>query len=222
MKTVLTGPLFFGVIDGGTASADRAPPARVPKPLPFEPGKLRGLSERLLTSHHANNYGGAVKNLIKVEDELAHLPADASPVVVGALRERALQFHNSMTLHEAYFANLGGDGKQAGAFAKSLPSTWESAFRAAALSLGGGSGWVTLSLHLGTGEVALGWSGHHTQSLSTSLPLLVLDMYEHAYALDYGAAAAKYVDAFFSNLHWAQVEARFEAAHRALKAWSAT
>jgi Fe-Mn family superoxide dismutase len=189
---------------------------RALKPLPFDPAKLPGLSEKLLTSHHANNYGGALKNLVRVEEELAQLKPDAPPAIVGALRERALQFGNSVVLHETYFGNLGGDGKRTGALAKQLPATWEPTFRAAALSLAGGSGWLTLGLGALTGELVTVWSGNHTQAGAGVLPLLVLDMYEHAYALDYGAAAARYVDAFFANLAWDEVERRFERASRAV------
>ena len=120
-----------------------------------------------------------------------------------------------MTLHEWYFGNLGGDGKQSGALAKALPSTWEQEFRATALSLAGGSGWVTLGLHTSTGELLTSWSGNHTQAAAGTLPLLVMDLYEHAYAIDYGAGAAKYVDAFFANLAWDMVERRYELARRA-------
>lgn len=213
MSSALVAPLLGALPDGGAPP----PSSRAMKPLPFEPTKLRGLSSALLTSHHANNYGGAVKNLVKVEEELGRLKADAPSPLVGALRERALQFHNSMTLHEWYFANLGGDGKQSGALAKALLSSWEQDFRATALSLGGGSGWVTLNLHAATGELFTTWSGNHTQALADALPLLVLDMYEHSYALDYGAAAAKYVDAFFANVKWDEVERRYERAQAALK-----
>jgi len=70
------------------------------------------------------------------------------------------------------------------------------------------------------GQHAL-WSGHHTQVLTTALPLLVMDMYEHAYPMDYGAAAAKYIDAFFANIQWDEVNRRLEQAqllHRQLRA----
>jgi Fe-Mn family superoxide dismutase len=200
------------------AGASDLPPARVVKPLPFAPAKLKGLSERLLVSHHDNNYAGAVKNLSRVEEEIGRLKPDAPPFLVGALRDRQLQFHNSMTLHELYFGNLGGDGKQSGALAQALAPNWEGRFRAAALSLSGGSGWVTLSLHLGTGELLTAWSGNHTQAPVAALPLLICDLYEHAYALDYGAAAAKYIDAFFANLHWQEVERRYQGATVAFKA----
>jgi Fe-Mn family superoxide dismutase len=198
--------------------AGMTPGQHAVKPLPFDPKTLRGLSERMIVSHHDNNYAGAVKSLGKVEEELARLKPDAFPALVGGLRERALQFLNSMTLHEWYFGNLGGDGKQSGVLARALPSNWESEFRATALSLAGGSGWVTLSLHSVTGELLTAWSGNHTQSPAGTLPLLVLDMYEHAYALDYGAAAAKYVDAFFANVRWDEVERRYERAQAAFKA----
>jgi Fe-Mn family superoxide dismutase len=216
LSDALVTPLFLGAAapDAGVAAL---PTPRMVKPLPFDPAKLKGLSEKLLTSHHDNNYAGAVKNLGKVEEELARLKPDALPALVSGLRERALQFLNSMTLHEWYFGNLGGDGRQSGALLKALPSNWEAEFRATAMSLAGGSGWVTLSLHTVTGELLTAWSGNHTQAPAGTLPLLVLDMYEHAFALDYGAAAAKYVDAFFANLRWDEVEHRFERAQAAFK-----
>ena len=217
LSAAVISPLLLGAAPPDAGVATSTTP-RVMKPLPFDPAKLKGLSEKMLTSHHDNNYAAAVKNLARVEEELARLKPDALPALVSGLRERALQFHNSMTLHEAYFGNLGGDGKMSGALAKALPSTWESELRATALSLGGGSGWVTLNLHTGTGELLISWSGHHTQALSAALPLLVLDMYEHAYAIDYGAAAAKYLDAFFQNVRWDEVERRYEGARAALKA----
>jgi Fe-Mn family superoxide dismutase len=193
-------------------------------PLPFDPKKLRGISEKLIVSHHENNYGGALRNLNKVEGALAALTKDSAPFAVAGLKERELTFSNSVALHELYFANLGGDGKAGGDVAKALAETygslgrWEEEFRATGASLGGGSGWVILDFELSTKALRTHWSGNHTQTKAGSLPLLVLDMYEHAYQTDYGAAAAKYIDAFFDNLHWEVVEQRFA---RATKAWQA-
>src|SRR5437868_2199252 len=99
-----------GEAGGATTRGDAFLGKHLTKPLPFDPKKLSGFSEKLLVSHHDNNYGGAVKNLNKVEVELARLKADAPGFLVSGLRERQLTFHNSMTLHELYFANLGGDG----------------------------------------------------------------------------------------------------------------
>jgi superoxide dismutase, Fe-Mn family len=189
-------------------------------PLPFAPGSLNGLSERLVTSHHENNYGGAVKNLNRVEQELARLNSDTPPFAVAALRERELTFRNSKNLHEAYFGNLGGNGKRSGAIEGALAATyetsarWEQHLRATGLGLGGGSGWAILGLELDTGALRTFWSGNHTQVLATSVPLLVMDMYEHSYHIDFGAAVPRYIDAFFANLNWEEVNRRLERAQR--------
>ncbi|MFY9342082.1 MAG: Fe-Mn family superoxide dismutase [Planctomycetota bacterium] len=194
------------------------------KPLPFDPTKLAGLSEKLLVSHHANNYGGAVRNLNKVEAELANIGKDTPPFVIAGLKERELTFRNSAALHELYFGNLGGDGKLGGGIADAVATTWgtagrfEELFRATAMSLAGGSGWVVLGHDLHRDRIAIGCSGGHAQNLAATLPLLVLDMYEHSFHLDYGAAAAKYVDAFFANVHWQEVTNRLAAAKRAAAA----
>jgi Fe-Mn family superoxide dismutase len=209
MVSLAAAPML-GAVDAGST----APAARAPKPLPFNPAKLKGLSEKLLVSHHDNNYGGALKNLLKTEEELARVTKDTPGLVVYGLRERELTFRNSVTLHEAYFGNLGGDGKVPAAYAK-----FEEPLRACANSEGGGSGWTLLSFELDTGELRVTWSGNHTQTLATSVPLLVIDMYEHSYAMDYGAAAAKYVDAFFANAKWEEVQRRHELAQKAAAAW---
>jgi Fe-Mn family superoxide dismutase len=192
-----------------------------PRPLPFDPKKLKGISEAMIVSHHDNNYAGAVKNLNKVEGELASVNKDTPGFVVTGLRERELTFTNSLVLHEHYFGNLGGNGAASGEIEKLLARSygsmarWEELFRATGMALGGGSGWATLDFNFHTGDLRTYWSGGHSQALAFGYPLLVLDMYEHAYAIDYGAAHAKYIDAFFQNIDWDEVNARLE---RALKA----
>jgi superoxide dismutase, Fe-Mn family len=187
-------------------------------PLPFPPSKLRGISERLITSHHDNNYAGAVHNLNRVEQELSHVTGETPPFLVAALRERELTFRNSKTLHETYFANLGGDGRRVGAIEAALATAygtsarWEEHFRATGLELGGGSGWVILALELDTGALRTVGSGNHTQVLANALPLLVMDMYEHSYQMDVGAAVPRYIDAFFSNIRWEEVNRRLDRA----------
>jgi len=191
------------------------------RPLPFDARKLNGFSERMIVSHHENNYGGAVKNLNKVEEELTRVTKDTPGFVVAGLKERELTFTNSMILHEHYFGNLGGDGKASGEIEKRLAAQfgsfarWEELFRATGISLSGGSGWVLLDYNFQTGELCIYWSGNHTQSVAFGQPLLVLDMYEHSYQMDYGAAAAKYIDAFFRNVNWDEVSFRLERAEKA-------
>jgi len=127
-------------------------------------------------------------------------------------------------LHEHYFGNLGGDGKASGAIEKALTSgfgsmaRWEELFRASAMGLGGGSGWVVLDLNFHSGDLRTYGAGNHSQAVAFGQPLLVLDMYEHAYAIDYGAGHAKYIDAFFQNIAWDEVSARLERGKKALKA----
>lgn len=193
-------------------------------PLPFDPKKLNGLSEKLIVSHHENNYAGALRNLDKVEAALAAITKDSPAFLVSGLKERQLTFSNSVVLHELYFGNLGGDGTSAGEIAKALAETygtlgrWEEEFRATGASLAGGSGWVILDLDLRSSSLRTHWSGNHTQTSASSVPLLVMDMYEHAYQMDFGAAAAKYIDAFFANLKWEEVERRFASAMKAAQA----
>jgi superoxide dismutase, Fe-Mn family len=195
-----------------------APGTHAVVPLAFRPSRLRGLSEKLVTSHHANNYGGAVKNLNAVELALAKVNRTTPGYEVAGLRERELTYANSVYLHESYFAILGGNGKRAGDFANALATQfgsearWEELVRATALSLGGGSGWVVIALSPLTRDLRIVGSGGHAPALAAGIPIFVLDMFEHAYALDYGAAHARYIDAFFANLDWAALDRRFRAA----------
>jgi superoxide dismutase, Fe-Mn family len=166
---------------------------RSPTPLPFDPKGLRGFSERLIVSHHENNYAGALSNLNRVQEEITRVTKDTPPFIMAGLKERELTFANSVILHEHYFANLGGDGHLDGAIEKALSHAygsvgrWEELLRLAGLSLAGGSGWAILDLDLKEQNLRIYWSGNHTQSLALGRPLLVLDMYEHSYHLDYGA-----------------------------------
>jgi Fe-Mn family superoxide dismutase len=197
-----------------------APGGHKPAPLPFNPAKLTGLSEKLLTSHHDNNYAGAVKNLNAVELELDKVTKDTPGFVVAGLRERELTYANSAFLHERYFENLGGDGKPSGDFAKALATQfgtegrWEELARATAMALGGGSGWVVIALSPLTNDLRIVGTGGHALALAAGTPLLVLDMFEHAYAIDYGSAHAKYIEAFFANLNWSVLDRRWQTARK--------
>lgn len=186
------------------------------KPLPFNPAKLKGISEKLIVSHHDKNYAGAVKRLGSIEEKIAQLPADAAPFQMGSLKREALIAMNSMILHEYYFENLGGDGKIGGdiknAIAKQFGSleAWEHDFKLTGQSLSGGSGWVILAYSPRDKKLLNVWSSDHQVSLAAGAPILVMDMYEHAYQMDYGADANKYIDAFFSNIDWQRVNKRAE------------
>jgi hypothetical protein len=87
---------------------------------------------------------------------------------------------------------------------------WENEFKRTGNALSGGSGWVILAYNSHTGELHNYWAADHAHNAPFSVPLLVMDMYEHAYQMDYGAAAAKYVDAFMQNVNWEEVNRRVE------------
>jgi Fe-Mn family superoxide dismutase len=192
---------------------------REPKPLSFDPAKLNGLSEKLIRSHWENNYVGSVKTLNLVAERLAAAMSDSElpPILYGGLKREELHRVGSVVLHEQYFGNLGGDGKAGGdvlaAIKKAYGSyeAWDAEFRRTAMSLAGGSGWCVLTYNTYTNELRNQWAWDHMHGAIAALPLLVLDMYEHSYHMDYGTAAAKYVDAFMRNVNWEEVDHRFAA-----------
>lgn len=199
------------------------------KPLPFDAGKLQGLSEKLVTSHHQNNYGGAVKRLNLIEQQLGALPKkDAVPYQMGSLKREELIASNSMLLHEAYFGNLGGSGRADGSFetlakaAYGSLEVWEQDFRLTGMSLAGGSGWIVASYDPRSQEVHNWWAFDHTHSVPGGVPVLVMDMYEHSYQMDYGANAKGYIDAFFQNVKWDEVNRRLEEARKGTRTASGT
>jgi Fe-Mn family superoxide dismutase len=189
------------------------------QPLPFKPSRLDGLSERLLASHYENNYGGAVRRLNAIEGRLAALDWDKAPVFeINGLKREQLIAANSMVLHEAYFASLGGAGDPSGALAMALErdfgsvTAWRREFTAMGKAQAGGSGWTLLTWSARLGRLANIWAADHTHVLGDGAVVLALDMYEHAYHLDFGAKAAAYVDAFMRNVAWERVAQRYQAA----------
>src|SRR6266498_3671502 len=95
--------------------------------------------------------------------------------------------------------------------------TWETEFRRIGLGLGGGSGWVVLGYNVHTAQAENYWLWDHLHGPPATMPLLVMDMYEHSYQMDFGAATAKYVDAFFQNIRWDVVITRLGQARRLAK-----
>jgi len=130
----------------------------------------------------------------------------------------------SVVMHDHYFGNLGGNGKPGDDILFAIGLTWgsfeawEAEFKKTGNALAGGSGWVTLGFNFHTGVLHNYWAWDHMHSASFSCPLLVLDMYEHSYHMDYGAAAAKYVDAFMQNINWEEVNRRYVRSQKAAAA----
>jgi len=188
------------------------------RPLSCDPKKLKGLSERLIVSHRENNYGGAVKRLNAITAQLAGLDFTTAPVfVINGLKREELIATNSMILHELYFDGLGDGGAPDTALREALTrdfgslDRWRTELVAMGKAMGGGSGWVLLTYSHRDRRLVNHWAADHTHSMAGGTPILALDMYEHSYHIDYGAAAAKYVDAFMENINWANVVRLHEA-----------
>ena len=190
------------------------------KPLPFDPKKLKGLSEKLIVSHHDNNYAGAARRIGQIQQMLAGLPNTAPGFQIKSLKMEELIATNSAVLHEEYFGNLGGDGKASGSLQQAIASDfggfdkWEQGFRAASSALGGGSGWAILNFNFRDGKLHNYVAFDHTDNLAFARPILVNDMFEHAYHMDFGSNAGAYVDAFMSNVNWDEANRRFEEARK--------
>ena len=192
-----------------TAQAQTAAFAPQPQPLPFDPKGVAGLSEKLLTSHHDNNYVGAVKRIGAIRGEFGKLDLATAPgFVINGLKREELIAWNSMILHEVYFAGLGAAAAPSPALAQAVErdfgglDKWAVEFAAMGKALGGGSGWVLLTWSPHDRRLVNTWASDHSQTLAGGTPLLALDMYEHAYQMDYGAKAGDYVNAFMKAFSW--------------------
>jgi len=186
------------------------------KPLRCDPAKLKGLSEKLIVSHYENNYGGAVKRLNAISEQLAALDFSKAPVfTINGLKREELIANNSMILHELYFDGLGEGaphGKLLDAIKKDFGSLerWQAEFSSMGKAQGGGSGWVLLTYSPRDRKLINQWAADHTCNLAGATPILALDMYEHSYHMDYGAKAAAYVDASMNNINWANAAHLYE------------
>lgn len=207
------------ILGQGCATAQNASVASglQPSPLPFDPTTIPGFSERIIVSHHQNNYTGAVNRIGAIRGEVAKLDMPTTPgFMINGLKREELLAINSMILHEAYFASLGKGGSRPGPrlsnqIEKDFGSheKWRLEFVAMGKALGGGSGWVLLTWSPRLGQLTNQWAADHTMTIGDGRILLALDMYEHAYHMDFGARAAAYVDVFMGALDWANADKVF-------------
>jgi superoxide dismutase, Fe-Mn family len=197
------------------------------RPFLLKPQWMNGLSERLLVSHYENNYGGAVRRLNAIQARVAALDWARTPVFeINGLKREELIAAGSVILHEIYFDSLGGKGDNppsgltqppaglAQALERDFGSVmaWSAEFTTIAKALAGGSGWAILAWSERLGRLVNQWAADHAHGLPGATPILALDMYEHAYHLDFGAKAAAYVDQLMANLNWERIGARYRLA----------
>jgi superoxide dismutase, Fe-Mn family len=186
------------------------------KPIGCDPARIQGLSERLVVSHYENNYGGAVKRLNLIQEQIAALDyAKAPGFQINGLKREELIAMNSMILHELFFDGLGEQSGPGAVLQEALirdfgsVDRWRSEFLAMGKALGGGSGWVLLSWSPRDGKLVNQWASDHCHTLAGGTPLIALDMYEHSYHIDFGAKPASYVDTFINVIRWKNADDLF-------------
>jgi len=177
---------------------------------------MDGFSDTLLNNHFTL-YQGYVTNTNKLLDILATMLKEdkaGTPEYAELKRRMGFEF-NGMRLHEYYFENLGGKGAldKSGKLGKKLAEDfgsyegWEKDFRATAAMRG--IGWTILYQDNLTGRLINQWiNEHETGHPAGCTPILVLDVFEHAFMIDYGLKRADYIAAFFNNINWGAAEAR--------------
>ena len=177
---------------------------------------MKGFSDTLLNNHFTL-YQGYVTNTNKVLDTLATMLKDGkvgTPEYAELKRRLGWEF-NGMRLHELYFENLGGKAplNKSGKLGKKLAEefgsyeNWEKDFRGTGTMRG--VGWTILYQDNLTGKLINQWINEHdTGHPAGCTPILVLDVFEHAFMIDYGLKRADYIEAFFNNINWGAAEAR--------------
>jgi len=179
---------------------------------------IESFSETLLKNHFTL-YQGYVANTNRLMDSLALMLKEGkvgTPEYAELKRRLGFEF-NGMRLHEYYFENLGGKRAidKSGRFGKKLAEDfgsyedWERDFKGTGAMRG--IGWAILYQDNITGKLINQWiNEHETGHLAGGIPILVLDVFEHAFMIDYGLKRADYIEAFFKNINWDKVESRLK------------
>ena len=183
------------------------------KPLPFK-SSLTGISDKTLAIHHDKLYAGYVAKMNEVDEKLVAARtnkdvlagANQSYSDLRALRDGETFATNGVYLHEYYFNVLGGDGKPSGKLVKAIEEKWGSLetfinfFSASGMAM---RGWVVLAWDTHIGHLKIyGADAHNQGGVWGCIPVIVLDVYEHAYFIDYGSDRKAYIADFWKNLNW--------------------
>ncbi|MBI5902112.1 MAG: superoxide dismutase [Deltaproteobacteria bacterium] len=188
------------------------------QPKKFELKGLDGISESQISQHRDILYTGYVNKLNEIEERLRSVDITKANQVFSdfrALKADETFALNGVILHEFYFENLGGKeikpkGKLADMLAKEFGSfeKWADNFKACGMAA---RGWVILGLSAYDGRLHNYCLDTHNNNVPANVvPILVLDVYEHAYVIDYGVKRPPYIDAFMRNIEWAVCSRRFE------------
>lgn len=184
------------------------------KPLKYK--QIKGLSERQLAEHHDVLYAGYVKKYNEIVESLAKASKDEANATYSELRELALEKGfalNAIKLHEYYFDNMTDKPKPIDGPIKQLieqrwgsVEAWNEEFAALGIAA---RGWVVLSWDQDLDQLDNILCDVHNQGgIWNSVPILVMDVYEHAYFIDYGVKRKDYIEAFMAAIDWDSVNAR--------------
>ncbi len=188
------------------------------QPRKFELKGLDGISESQISQHRDILYTGYVNKLNEIEERLRSVDITKANQVFSdfrALKADETFALNGVILHELYFENLGGRelkprGRLADMLAKEFGSfeKWVDNFKACGMAA---RGWVILGLSAYDGRLHNYCLDTHNNNVPANvIPILVLDVYEHAYVIDYGVKRPPYIDAFMRNIEWAVCLRRLE------------
>lgn len=180
------------------------------RPLKFE--SLEGISAKQLSEHHDVLYVGYVKKVNEIRQKLEATDRAAANATYSDYRELKLEEAfavNAVRLHEAYFDNLGGDGRANGDILTLIErdfgsfDAWKNDMTAAGIAA---RGWVVTALDFEDGHLHnYICDAHNLGCIWNCSALIVLDVYEHAYFIDYATGRKSYLEAFFKNLDFAAV-----------------
>jgi len=186
---------------------------RIIKPLKYK--ELKGLSEKQLSEHHDVLYAGYVKKISEIEEKLKNVDLSSTNATHSDLRELKMEETfalNGVKLHEGYFENLTPDGSPSTSLRvnnqiKDLIvqdfgsyENWEKEFKAMGLAA---RGWVVLGYDLDEKKLKnILCDSHNQGGVWNMIAILIMDVYEHAYFLDYATARKAYIEAFFQNINW--------------------
>jgi Fe-Mn family superoxide dismutase len=181
------------------------------KPLQYK--TLEGLSEKQLSEHHDVLYAGYVKKWNEIQEKLKTADRSAANATLSEFRELKLEetfAMNGIRLHEGYFDNMTPNGNEAAGAVKAMIERdfgsyekWAEDFKALGVAA---RGWVILAYDLDDKRLYNYLCDAHNQGgVWNSVALLIMDVYEHAYFLDYATGRKAYIESFFKNINWSFV-----------------
>ena len=185
------------------------------KKLSFQ--ELKGISQKAIDVHYSKLYQGYVKKWQEIQEKLKVVDESTANATFSDLRELKVEesfTSNAIILHEAYFDILGGEGKAEGDVIKMIKKDfssfekWQNNFKALGLC---SRGWVILGYDFNDGKLKnFLLDAHNLYGVAGTAPILVMDMYEHAYFIDFGSDKKAYIETFFQNLNWKAINQKLQ------------